>query len=96
MSPDPILVAHSTVTAAAGLADRVTVNVRSSPSSPEASLTESSAWAVGALASAIVPVPVASAIRTPAGRPADGADRVTVNVSSPSTTSSATAATVNV
>ena len=72
------------------------MNVRSSPSVPEASLTENSAWAVGVLASAIVPVPVASAIRTPAGRPADGADSVTVNVSSPSSRLSVAAATVNV
>ena len=68
------------------------MNVRSPPSSPEASLTDSSAKPPPV----IVPVPVASLMPTPGGKPPDGADRVTVNVSSPSTSSSATVVTVNV
>jgi len=71
------------------------VNVRSPPSTPSASLTDNSVETAGVV-SAIVPVPVASLMPTPGGRPPAGADRVTVNVSSPSTRSSATAATANV
>ena len=68
------------------------MNVRSPPSSPEASLTDNSAKPPPV----IVPVPVASPMLMPTGNPSDGADRVTVNVSSPSARLSATVVTVNV
>ena len=92
MSPDATLVAKLTVTAAAGLPDRLTVNDTSLPSSAEASLIDS----VAASLALIVPLPVPSLMLIPPGKPAAGAVSVTVNVSAPSARESSAAATVNV
>ena len=91
MSPGSLLVAYSTVTAAAGLPDSVTVNVRLPPSPPEASLTDSVA---GSFAP-IVPWPIESPRLIAGGKLLEGSDSVTLNVSSPSASSSSVAATVN-
>ena len=71
------------------------MKVRSLPSSPSASLTDSVA-SPRPPDPVIVPVPVPSPMLTPGGKPSAGADNVTVNVSSPSARPSSTAATVNV
>ena len=92
MSLPPTLVAKSTVTAEAGLPDSVTVNVTLLPSAAESSFTDN----VAASLALIVPVPVASLMLMPAGKPPAGAVRVTVNVSAPSARMSSVAATVNV
>jgi len=80
------------MTSAPGLPDRVTANVKSPPSPPEASVTDSVA---GSLA-LIVPVPVLLLRLIPGGKLLDGSVRVTVNVSGPSARLSSVAATVNV
>ena len=92
MLPVATLVAKSTVTAAPGLPDRVTVNVTLLPSAAEALFTDSVAGSLRL----IVPVPVPSLMLMPPGKPPDGADSVTVNVSAPSARASCVVATVNI
>ena len=92
MSPVATLVAKFAVTAAPGLPDRVTVNVTLLPSAAEASLTDS----VASSLALIVPLPVASLMLTPTGKPAAGAVSVTVNVSAPSARVSSVVDTVTV
>ena len=92
MSPVATLVAKFAVTAAPGLPDRVTVNVTLLPSAAEASLIDNVAGSLRL----IVPLPVPSLMLMPPGKPPDGADSLTVNVSAPSARASWVVATVNV